>query len=195
MTLTRKRIDEDLVERLRNNDEEALSIIYKEYWEIMYLSAYNLLKNRAVSEDVVQEVFFSFWQKRSTLEIKVSIRSYLYTSVTYKVYDYFRKNKKMIKEELFQHFDEKVQALTPETKLIHKELVDYIDSLITQLPPKRLEVFKLSREEQLSNQEIAKRLGISKRTVEGHITKALIFLRSSLGVHISIEFLSLISNP
>ena len=194
MDLDRKRIDKDLVERLRNNDDEALSIIYKEYWEIMYLSAYNLIKDRSISEDIVQDVFFSFWKKRSTLEIKVSIRSYLYTSTTYKVYDYFRKNKKMIKEELFHHFDEKVQALNPETKLIHKELVDHINSLITQLPPKRLEVFMLSREEQLSNQEIAERLGISKRTVEGHITKALMFLRSSLGIHVSVEFLSLITN-
>ena len=194
MTSNRKITDKELVKRLHNNDEAALSIIYKEQWEIMYLAAYNLLKDKSISEDIVQDVFVSFWQKRNTIEIKVSIRSYLYTSIIYKVYDYFRKNKKMIKEELFNHFDKKVQVSNPETKLMHKELVDCLDLLINQLPPKRREVFKLSREEQLTNQEIAERLSISKRTVEGHITKALIFLRNSLGVSISIEFMSFISN-
>jgi len=194
MTSNRKITDKELVKRLHNNDEAALSIIYKEHWEIMYLAAYNLVKNKAISEDIVQDVFVSFWQKRSIIEIKVSIRSYLYTSTTYKVYDYFRKNKKMIKEELFDHFDKKIQVSNPETKLMHKELVGCLDSLINQLPPKCKEVFKLSREEQLTNQEIAERLNISKRTVEGHITKALILLRNSLGVSVSIEFMSFISN-
>jgi len=77
---------------------------------------------------------------------------------------------------------------------MHKELVGFIDSLINQLPPKCKEVFKLSREEQLTNQEIAQRLSVSKRTVEGHITKALMLLRNSLGVNVSIEFMSFISN-
>ncbi|CAI8204840.1 MAG: ECF RNA polymerase sigma factor SigE [Formosa sp. Hel1_33_131] len=194
MTSNRKIKDTDLVKRLHNNDQAALAIIYKEHWEIMYLAAYNLLRDKSISEDIVQDVFVSFWQKRNTLEIKVSIRSYLYTSTTYKVYDYFRKNKKMIKEELFNHFDEKVQVSNPETKLMHKELVGFIDSLINQLPPKCKEVFKLSREEQLTNQEIAQRLSVSKRTVEGHITKALMLLRNSLGVNVSIEFMSFISN-
>ena len=194
MTSNRKIKDTDLVKRLHNNDQAALAIIYKEHWEIMYLAAYNLLRDKSISEDIVQDVFVSFWQKRNTLEIKVSIRSYLYTSTTYKVYDYFRKNKKMIKEELFNHFDEKVQVSNPETKLMHKELVGFIDSLINQLPPKCKEVFKLSREEQLTNQEIAQRLSVSKRTVEGHISKALMLLRNSLGVNVSIEFMSFISN-
>jgi len=194
MTSNRKIKDTDLVKRLHNNDQAALAIIYKEHWEIMYLAAYNLLRDKSISEDIVQDVFVSFWQKRNTLKIKVSIRSYLYTSTTYKVYDYFRKNKKMIKEELFNHFDEKVQVSNPETKLMHKELVGFIDSLINQLPPKCKEVFKLSREEQLTNQEIAQRLSVSKRTVEGHITKALMLLRNSLGVNVSIEFMSFISN-
>ena len=194
MTSNSKIVDKDIMEKLRNDEEQVLSIVYKDNWEIMYLAAYNMLKDRALAEDIVQDVFVSFWQKRNTISIKTSIKNYLYISVIYKVYDYYRKNNKIIKEELFNHFDYKIQQSNPETKLIHKELMDCIDSLINDLPPKCREVFKFSREEQLSNMEIAERLKISKRTVEGHISKALLHLRKSLGVTVSVEFIAFISS-
>ena len=190
MSFANKYTDVELVERLQNNEEGALTIIYKEYWEIMFLAAYNLVKDRSVCEDIVQEVFISLWQRREKLQIKVSLKSYLYTSTVYKVYDHFNKNKKMAKDELFDNFENKIETSNPETKLMHQELIHYLDSIIETLPDKCKEVYKLSRENMLSNKEIAEQLNISQRTVEGHISKALKILKESLGVAVSIEFIS-----
>ncbi|OYX79904.1 MAG: hypothetical protein B7Y83_19020 [Flavobacteriales bacterium 32-34-25] len=191
MAFVNKYNDIDLVKRLQENEEEALTIIYKEYWEIMYLAAYNLVKDRSVCEDIVQEVFISLWQRREKLQIKVSLKSYLYTSTVYKVYDHFDKNKKMLKGELFDNFENKIETSNPETKLMHEELIHHLDSIIDTLPDKCKEVYKLSRENMLSNKEIAEQLNISQRTVEGHISKALKILKESLGVAVSIEFITL----
>lgn len=191
MAFVNKYNDIDLVKRLQESEEEALTIIYKEYWEIMYLAAYNLVKDRSVCEDIVQEVFISLWQRREKLQIKVSLKSYLYTSTVYKVYDHFSKNKKMLKDELFDNFENKIETSNPETKLMHQELIHLLDSIIDTLPDKCKEVYKLSRENMLSNKEIAEQLNISQRTVEGHISKALKILKESLGVAVSIEFITL----
>ncbi|MFC3335567.1 RNA polymerase sigma factor [Flavobacterium palustre] len=189
MSFANKYTDVELVERLQNNEEGALTIIYKEYWEIMFLAAYNLVKDRSVCEDIVQEVFISLWQRRDKIQIKVSLKSYLYTSTVYKVYDHFNKNKKMAKDELFDNFENKIETSNPETKLMHQELISYLDTIVDSLPDKCKEVYKLSRENMLSNKEIAEQLNISQRTVEGHISKALKILKESLGVAVSIEFI------
>ncbi|QQY82126.1 RNA polymerase sigma-70 factor [Tamlana sp. s12] len=181
--------DEYLIQLLHEGDEQALSLIYKKYWEVMYVAAYNLVKNKEISEDIVQDVFVNLWNKRDKLLVKTSLKSYLYTSTIYKVYDFFRKNNKMIEVELVTNFNEKIQALTPETQLMHKELIQHVESVIDELPEKCKEVFRLSREEGLSNKAIAAQLNISLRTVEGHISKALRFLRMSLSVSLSIDFI------
>lgn len=191
MSFANKCTDVELVERLQNNEEGALTIIYKEYWEIMFLAAYNLVKDRSVCEDIVQEVFISLWQRREKIQIKVSLKSYLYTSTVYKVYDHFNKNKKMAKDELFDNFENKIETSNPETKLMHQELMNYLDAIVDTLPDKCKEVYKLSRENMLSNKEIAEQLNISQRTVEGHISRALKILKESLGVAVSIEFIAL----
>lgn len=181
--------DRELIDLLHQGNEEALSLIYKKYWQMMYLAAYNLVQDKEVCEDIVQDIFVKLWSKRDNLIINTSLKSYLYTSTIYKVYDSFRKNKKLIKVELLDDFSEKIQTFTPETKLLHDELIQHVDSIIEQLPEKCKVVFKLSREQELSNKEIANKLQISQRTVEGHITKALSILRGSIGIPLSLEFI------
>lgn len=181
--------DVHLLDQLRKGDEKALEELYERYWEQLFISAYNLVKNREICEDILQEIFIDLWNKRERLEIRVSLKSYLYTCTVYKVYDYFRKNKKIIKIELLEDFDKRIQTSDPESRMIHEELVSHVNNAIDSLPEKCRIIFRLSRDEQLSYKEIADKLNISVKTVEAQITKALKILKSTISNIASIELI------
>ncbi len=134
-----------------------------------------------VAQDITQDVFVKLFEKRETLEIHTSLKSFLYVSVRNRALDHIRsqKRKQIHHEEIYNTSKSKVyvedQELQEETELQAK-----VYKLITQLPEKNQKIFKLSRLEGRSNEEIAVLLGISKRTVETHISNALKKLRIQL---------------
>lgn len=172
--------DTNLIETLKRGDKKALTTLYDKYWKPLFISSYNILKNKEVCEEIIQDVFIEIWNKRSELEIKVSLQSYLYACVRYKVFYEFRKNT-IIRVELFEDLNGRFHYATPETKVMYKELEQLIESIVGNLPQKCQNVYRLSRNEHLSHKEIAQQLNISTKTVENHITNALKVLRASLG--------------
>jgi len=170
-----------LIKRLGEDDERALLKIYNTYWKLLYRSAFNILKNKELSEDVVQNVFISLWNRRKDLTIKVSLKSYLYASTRYQVFYEIRKNKQHFHVELFEELENSLKDTSPETKLIYKELVAQINQVVDTFPEKCRIVYKLSREKQLSHKEISQKLNISIRTIDRHVNKALKILRTYLG--------------
>jgi len=131
-------------------------------------------------QEVVQDVFVWLWDHRSALQIK-SPPSYLRAAVKYKVIDILRSNK--AREMCFVNLDELDPAhlLFEDDPLELKELKAVIMQLSAELPERARLIFELSRNEQLSNREIAEKLGISEKTVENQITIALKKLRLSMG--------------
>ncbi len=184
--------DDELINRLKQGDKKALTNLYNSYWKPLFISSYNLLKNKETCEEIVQDVFVDLWRNKDNLQIKISLKSYLYACVRYKVFSEFRKHK-IIRVELLENLNKRFQYATPETKIMHKELVDQINVVVETLPEKCKRVYKLSRDEQLSHKEIASKLNISVKTVENHITNALRILRKSLGNILSIELIHYIS--
>ncbi|GAA4234590.1 RNA polymerase sigma-70 factor [Postechiella marina] len=184
--------DQDIINQLKRGDKKALTKLYDSYWQALYISSYNLLKDKELCEEIIQDVFIDLWKSRATLEIKISLKAYLYACTRYKVFAQFRKNK-MIRVELFDDLKKRFQYTNPETKIMHKELVEQISAIVETLPEKCKRVYKLSREEQLSHKEIAKKLNISTKTVENHITIALKALRKALGHMLSIELILFIT--
>lgn len=182
--------DSKIIQRLKVEDKKALTVLYNNYWKVLYISSYNLLKDKEVCEEIIQDVFIDLWNKRKDLEIKVSLQSYLYACVRYKVFAEFRTNK-MPRVELFEQLNERLQYTTPETKMMHKELKKNVNLVVERLPAKCKRVYQLSRHEQLSHKEIAEQLGITVKTVENHITNALRVLRTSLG---QVLFVTLVLN-
>jgi RNA polymerase sigma-70 factor (family 1) len=175
-----------LINRLRNGDESALTELYNKFWQLLFMSSYNVIKDKELCEDIIQDIFMNIWHNREKLEIHISLKGYMYACARYQVFNHLKKNKDKIHVELFDDLEKRFQYTTPETEMMHDELIQQINLIITTLPEKCRLVYKLSREEQLSHKEIAERLDISTKTVENHITKALQIIRLSMGSTASV---------
>jgi RNA polymerase sigma-70 factor (family 1) len=171
--------DVQLIAQLQLGDDRALSVIYKKYWQQLYLSAYNVLKDKQACEDIIQELFIKLWNNRGSIEIQVSLKAYLYAATRYEVYRQVRTG--MLTSYVFDSLYDKLQTPAEYENIEYKELIAGVSLVVDTLPQKCREVYKLSREEYLSHKQIAARLNISTKTVENHLTKALRQLRTSLG--------------
>ena len=170
--------EKQLLNALANGEEEALNTIYQQYWEPLFLKAYSILKDRHACEDVIQEIFIKLWDSRERLNITVSLKAYLFASCRYSIYRQIRSG--TVREDIFDHIYEQLQASHSHEELEYKEMLAQANHIINQLPDKCKQVYKLSREENLSHKEIAEKMNISPKTVENHITRALHQLRTSL---------------
>jgi RNA polymerase sigma-70 factor (family 1) len=187
MTATSTLTDIELVDLLKGDDEDALATMYQKYWEPLFRSAFSLLRDRPACEDLIQEVFINIWDHRKTLEISLSLKSYLYAAMRYAVYRQIRSGKG--REDIFDAIVERLQTPAAYGQLEHREMLAQINAIVATLPEKCREVYQLSRDERLSHKEIASRLGISTKTVENQIAKALRHLRASLGNILTLEMM------
>lgn len=172
--------DVHLLFLVKSDNEEALSKIYKKYWKVLFLSAYNILHDQQICEDIIQEVFINLWNKRTRIEVKKSLKVYLIACARYEVFRQIRHS--VVKEDVFENLQERLHASSEYGNLEHKELLCKINTIVEVLPEKCRIVYKMSREEQLSHKEIALQLRISTKTVENHLNKALRQLRSALAL-------------
>ncbi|SEP32753.1 MULTISPECIES: RNA polymerase sigma-70 factor [unclassified Mucilaginibacter] len=175
--------DERLIALIRENDLTAFERIYNKYWSKLYLSAYNILRDRQVSEDVTQEVLVNLWLKRASLQLN-SLNAYLYTSVRYQVFNVIRSGK--VRADLFNHLEELFSNNGGEDLLSEKDINRLLDQGVAELPEKCRQIFIMSRKEHLSTKQIAERLGIAPKTVENQLTVALGRLRKTLGDFVCI---------
>lgn len=184
MYLAEKQIDErSLVLRLIDGDEDAFCELYASYKNRLIYFAMRFLKSREYAEDVFQDAFTVIWQGRRFINPDTSFSSYLYTIVRNRVLNQLRDldNQDKLKEQIL------AQAVdyTEDTK--HRIMADDLRHLIAcamqQLTVRQREVFRMSREEQMSHQEIADALGISINTVQEHISTSLRVLRVYLEKH------------
>ncbi|UKJ08481.1 RNA polymerase sigma-70 factor [Solitalea lacus] len=183
--------DHDLLDLMRNDDRSAFETIYNKYWSKLYLSAFNLLRNRHAAEDIVQEIFVQLWLKRHVNQVQ-TLQSYLYTAVRFQVFKAIRDGK--AHEELFEEVEKLFNENNSESRVIELDIRNRLDQAIKTLPEKCQQVFVLSRKEHLSNKEIAEQLGISPKTVENHLTIALRQIRSTMGDVLFIVALFLLNN-
>ncbi|WP_036603868.1 RNA polymerase sigma-70 factor [Olivibacter sitiensis] len=171
--------DNELLLKLRFDDQNAFEEIYRRYWSDMFHAAYNLLREREACMDIVQELFVWLWEHRNSLNV-ASLRPYLMAAVKFKVANYIKKGK--VRSSFFDQIKEMEEPyeLIEDSNMEVKEMMTIINHFTNQLPEKCRDIFILSRHEELSNKEIAERLNISVKTVENQITIALRKLRSSL---------------
>lgn len=173
--------DEKLSILLFQGDTDAFEEIFNRYWAKLYAAAYKRVKCREGAEEIVQDLFTILWAKRNSVQIHTSLAAYLFTSVRYRVLNHLQKETvRANHKDSFQVMTILYDNSTEETILLN-DLNRNIEKEVNHLPAKCRSVFELSRRENKTNREIAEALGISEKTVEGHLTKALRLLKLSLG--------------
>lgn len=169
-----------ILEKLKNRDEKTFSSLYEHYWEKLFISAYNVLKDESLAKDVVQDVFISFWNRIEDIEF-TNLEAYLYQATKKAVFKMIRDHKKF--ESYHGQLEELIQSEVSIKELEYVELQEIIEKKVNQLPDRCSTIFKLSRFEGKTNKVISKELGITISTVENQINKALKLIREDLEVN------------
>lgn len=184
--------DHNNLERLK---EIALAIKAgsKDVFRSVYRAEYNnlvhfvnaYLHNKQDAEDLVQETMLTIWENREILDPCKNFRSYLYTIARNKSLNYLRDNAKWMKDSPLFDSDNMINSMALSSQSVDDEinvmeLQGFIDRVYLSLPEKVVHTFKLSRQDGLTYNEIAEKLGITPKVVEYHISIALKALRHKL---------------
>ncbi|WP_316794697.1 RNA polymerase sigma-70 factor [Pedobacter frigoris] len=175
--------DSDLVAMMKNGDQTAFNEIYNRYWKSLYHSAYRILQDEEGASDALQEVFTSLWQRRNNVEI-ISLKAYLHQAARFTVLKAIRAQK--TDQQFYKRLAEVTTEIFTENPLLFKEQQHLIQHLLDRLPEDCQEIFKMSREENLTYKQIAEVLQISEKTVEKKMTKSLKLIREGLSIELCL---------
>jgi len=163
-------------------DRKSFEQIYLRHWEGMFAFCLSNIHDEEHSKEIVQDVFKSLWERKEELRLR-EVERYLIRSVKLKTFEYIRN--KVSRQQHLNNISNITESQYSDNTLIAEELADKISYLVTTLPNQCRKVFQMSREQGLTNKQIAEKLVISERAVEYHISRALKTLKTELIEYIS----------
>lgn len=181
-----------IIEGLERNDKVVFDYVFNYYYSSLCAFSIQYIDNRNSVEDLVQDFFVYLWVEAPRLKIKSSLRSYLFTSIKNRCLDYQKHHKIIEKYRTYLLFSSDKEDDSTEQFFAESELRQAIQTSLAKLPPRCREIFELSRLTGLSNQEIAEKLDLSKRTVELQISNSLKILRKELAEFLPFLLLALL---
>lgn len=162
-------------------NKKAFKKVFQKYYNPLCNFANNMVNDTTVAEDIVQEVFMKLWEVNEKTELKEDVSTYLFSSVRNKVLEFIRARKAYEKHVSESRINDLNQQ-TPEEISRNYLRLEKINNSLRHLPPKCKNVFVLHKFNGLTYSEIAEREGISVKTVENHMIKAIKILRSHLSI-------------
>lgn len=161
-------------------DKVTFESLFRSEFKGLCFFALQYTKDHDTAREITQETFISLWEKRDSIDLSKSVKTYLSTTVRNKCLNWLRDNKKFNKEILDIEGLLSDRSYVQPDRLVESEIRDKIERAIEELPEKCREIFVLNRQENLKYQEIAIRLEISVKTVETQMSKALQHMRNRL---------------
>ena len=165
---------------LAQRDEAAFEQMFKTHFKRLHAYAFTILRDEIQAEEMVQQVFFKLWERNENLSLTGSISSYLYRAVHNESLNYIKHQKVRSNHQLNVAYSMKNEVEHPAKKIMASELEKKIHSALNELPEQCRTIFQMSRFDELKYREIADKLGISVKTVESQMSKALRLLRVKL---------------
>jgi RNA polymerase sigma-70 factor (ECF subfamily) len=172
-------------------DDEAFEQLFKSHFKALHAYANVILKDEDDAEEIVQNMFLKFWEKRDLLHIQTSLKAYLYKCVYHDSLNFLKHQKIKTKYQDFASYTMNTQHLPASSKVEMTELEYNLGLALNELPEQCPTIFQLSRFEELKYREIAERLGLSIKTIENQMGKALRILRLELADFLSLFLLGL----
>jgi RNA polymerase sigma-70 factor, ECF subfamily len=171
--------DKNIIAKISAGDLGTFESVFRDYYENLCRYALRILNDSAEAEEVVQDLFYSIWEKRQNISINISLNSYLYKAVHNRCIKYLRHRN--VEEKYRTGYHEALKSPeTPEENTRSEELYRIFEKTLDSLPLKCSAIFRMNRFEGLKYKEIADRLSVSVKTVEANMGRALKMLRKNL---------------
>ena len=170
-----------IVKKMIEGDVDSFKYFFDRYYDDLCNFVHVYLHDQVLSEEIVQDIFVYFWENKEKLQINTSVKSFLFSASKFKSLNLLRDTK--TKKRIVEKIGKTEPLITSEEENSYLDTGEFkkiLDAAVDQLAPKCREVFLLSKFEDLSNKEIAEKLGISVKTVENQMTIALKKLREYL---------------
>lgn len=174
-------------------NEAGFEMLFKTHYKELHAYAFSLVRDWDTAEEIVQALFLKVWEKNEWLHIRTSVRSYLYKSVYYDSLNFMRQQKVHLRYQNLTAHTLKNETDDAAGKLKLSEVENQLQKALNKLPEKCRAIFHLSRFEEMKYREIASQLGISIKTVETQMVKALRILRVEMQEFLPLIILLLIN--
>ncbi len=182
-----------LLHQVEQGSKQAFNVLFEKYWEKAYSDAYKRIKEYDAAKDIVQEIFTHIWINRETLHIE-NLPAYLHVAIRNRVIKFISKQKLI--HPFFNILDNIPEKNSQaDAQLLWKEFFKSYEALLETLPPKRQIIFRLRYQEDLSTKDISMQLGVTRKTVQNQLGKAIETLKVSLLHILSIALILLIAAP
>ncbi len=189
--------EREIVSTLRSGSIKSFRKLFYNYHKKIYNISRNMGMYHEDAEGIVQDVFLNVWENRAKLDENLSINAFLITITKRLVFKKIRRKVYDISHQDYVNDRQEGIVNTTEDIILYEDIKKYAEQGIEQLPPVRKQVFLLSKQQGLSNDEIAEKLNMSKRTVENNLYRATKSIREYMkkeGINIGLSTLLLAVN-
>lgn len=173
-----------LFDEIKQGNQRAFKFLFDRYFIPISRFIFLYIKDTSTVEEIALDTFTILWEKREAIELKTSIRSYLFQTAKNRSLNYIRDNRRQItiyNEILIEPSEE-------DSSIELQELENLLEEAICSLPNKCQDVFRKSYSENKSHKEIASELDVTNKAVEAHITKALKRIKAHLNKYYLLFF-------
>ena len=178
--MSQMKSDKELVEEIKDGNARAFDQLYEAYGHKLYIFVLSILKSKEDAEEVVQNTYLKIWEKRKSIDSDHSFKSFLFTIAYNLTVDLLRER---LKERRYREdiLNKATSNYNIEEAIEFGDLLENVQQIIKELPPRKNEIYQLSRMNHLSYGEIAEKLNISVKTVENSINFSINFIKKRLG--------------